>query len=61
MSPLDNEGGEVHKNGYSHCKKLQGCAKRYLLLKKGACVLKAVEKRPPACTERLKAGEKASR
>jgi len=51
MSPLDNEG----KNGYSHHKKLQGCPKRYLLFKKGAYALKAVEKRPPACTERLKA------
>jgi len=44
MSPLDNEGREVHKNGYSHRKKLQGCAKRYLLFKKGACALKALEK-----------------
>jgi len=44
MSPLDNE---VHKNGCSHRKKLQGCAKCYLLFKKGAYALKAVEKGLP--------------
>jgi len=34
--------------------------KALLAVEKGAYVLKAVEKRPPAYTERLKAGKKAS-
>jgi len=60
MSPLDNEGGEVHKNGCSHRKNCRGLCKALLAVKKGTHALKAVEKRPPAYTERLKAGKKAS-
>jgi len=60
VSPLDNEGGEVHKNGCSHRKKTAGMRKALLAAQKRRLHAKSCWKRPPACTERLKAGEKAS-